>query len=206
MNWLNDNNGFLMVVLTSVYVVATIIICWANLKSAKASREQTAEQKRQFEAINRPQIDVSIELVRRNTIALKVENTGTRYAQTVNIKINDDFITQIERAEDEERIRKISTSTYNVGVGQKWYIHICDNQKIEKLDNIPLQAQISYSDGKQIYKETIQLDFSQYSEMYMYESPIEDIRHHQKNLAENSKEELEILKKIHSVIKNSTNT
>lgn len=206
MNWLNENNGFLMVILTSVYVVATIIICWANLKSAKASREQTAEQKRQFEAINRPQIDVSLEIIRSNSVALKVENTGTKYAHDVNVEINDDFIDQIENQKNRELLVKISTSTYNVGIRQKWYIFICGTNETKILDYIPLQAQISYSDGKQLYEETIKLDFSQYSGMQIYESPIEDIRHYQKNLAENSKKELALLEKIHSVIKSSKNT
>lgn len=38
-----------MVIITAVYVVATIAICVANFKSAKASREQLEESKRQFE-------------------------------------------------------------------------------------------------------------------------------------------------------------
>ena len=31
---------WLMVVITFVYVVATIFICWANIKSAKASKDK----------------------------------------------------------------------------------------------------------------------------------------------------------------------
>lgn len=41
--WLNDNNGFVMAILTFVYVVATILICVFNYKSAKATNEQTKE-------------------------------------------------------------------------------------------------------------------------------------------------------------------
>ena len=40
---------WLMVVITTIYVVATIVISWANIKSAKATREQLAESKRQYE-------------------------------------------------------------------------------------------------------------------------------------------------------------
>lgn len=47
-DWINENNGFLMVVITLVYVIATILICVFNGKSAKASREQIiASQKQQ---------------------------------------------------------------------------------------------------------------------------------------------------------------
>ena len=41
--WLNENNGFIMALLTLVYVIATIFICIFNYKSAKATKEQTKE-------------------------------------------------------------------------------------------------------------------------------------------------------------------
>lgn len=40
---------WLMVGITFVYVIATIFICNANIKAAKASRDQIAESKRQFD-------------------------------------------------------------------------------------------------------------------------------------------------------------
>lgn len=45
---------WLMVAITAVYVVATIFICWANLKSAKASKEQLEEMRRQYSEENIP--------------------------------------------------------------------------------------------------------------------------------------------------------
>ncbi len=47
--FLNDNQGAIMVIITFVYVIATIIICSANIKSANASKAQLKESKRQFE-------------------------------------------------------------------------------------------------------------------------------------------------------------
>ncbi len=40
--WINENNGFLMVIITFAYVIATVFICIFNAKSAKASRDQIA--------------------------------------------------------------------------------------------------------------------------------------------------------------------
>lgn len=45
--WMNENEGFLMVVITFVYVVATGLICFFNGKSAAASREQIKEAQKQ---------------------------------------------------------------------------------------------------------------------------------------------------------------
>ena len=38
-----------MVAITAVYVIATGFICWANIKSANASKAQLKEAKRQFD-------------------------------------------------------------------------------------------------------------------------------------------------------------
>ena len=45
-SFLNDNEGALMVIITAVYVVATIFICIFNQKSATASKEQLIQQER----------------------------------------------------------------------------------------------------------------------------------------------------------------
>ena len=57
-NFLNVNNGALMVIITAVYVVATIQICRANIKSAKASNAQVAAVKEQTDAV-KAQLDES---------------------------------------------------------------------------------------------------------------------------------------------------
>lgn len=39
-DWLNSNEGALMVIVTFIYVIATIAICYFNSKSAKAAQDQ----------------------------------------------------------------------------------------------------------------------------------------------------------------------
>lgn len=51
---------WLMVIITLIYVIATIFICRANIKSARASKEELAEIKRQYEEENRPHIEVEL--------------------------------------------------------------------------------------------------------------------------------------------------
>lgn len=45
---------WLMVVITAVYVIATIAICRAKIKAADASKAQLEEVKRQYAEENRP--------------------------------------------------------------------------------------------------------------------------------------------------------
>ena len=46
--FLNANSGAMTFLITVVYVIATIFICFYNCKSAAATREQVEESKRQF--------------------------------------------------------------------------------------------------------------------------------------------------------------
>ena len=59
-SYLNDNSGAMTFLVTAVYVVATIFICWANIQSANASKAQLKEMQRQFYSINRPIVSVEI--------------------------------------------------------------------------------------------------------------------------------------------------
>lgn len=49
---------WIMVGITAVYVVATVFICWANIRSAKATREQLAKSQQQLEE-SRKQFEIS---------------------------------------------------------------------------------------------------------------------------------------------------
>ena len=51
--FLESYSGALTVIVTVVYVIATIFICVANIKSAKASHDQIAESQKQFEETKR---------------------------------------------------------------------------------------------------------------------------------------------------------
>lgn len=44
-NWCNSNQGFLMVLLTLVYVIATIAICFFNYKTINEQKKIAATQK-----------------------------------------------------------------------------------------------------------------------------------------------------------------
>ena len=79
---------WLMVIITFVYVVATVFICWANIKSAKATRDQLAESKRQFDEENRAFVTATFDIVRSGLAVLCIENHGKQVANNVEIRIS----------------------------------------------------------------------------------------------------------------------
>lgn len=54
--FLNQNNGAIMVIITAIYVIATILICVYNRKSAEASKKQISESQHQFKENQRLQV------------------------------------------------------------------------------------------------------------------------------------------------------
>ena len=67
-----------MVVLTAIYVLATILICYYNYGATKASRDQAAEMRRQYEEDNRPYITVELIYERKVFYGLRFSNHGKR--------------------------------------------------------------------------------------------------------------------------------
>ena len=46
------NADWVMVIITGVYVIATIFICWANIKAANASKEQLQKRTDLLSSLN----------------------------------------------------------------------------------------------------------------------------------------------------------
>lgn len=47
---------WIMIIITTIYVIATIVICISNKRSADAAKEQTREMIKQYNENNRPYI------------------------------------------------------------------------------------------------------------------------------------------------------
>ena len=83
---------WIMIIITAVYVIATIFICVANFKSAKATRDQITEQKRQFDETNRAYVTVHFEVSPSKLYTLCICNHGNKIAKGVHLEFEDSFI------------------------------------------------------------------------------------------------------------------
>lgn len=97
--WLNENNGFAMALLTLVYVIATILICIFNYKSAKSAKEQTKESYNQFIENNRAHIIPKIIEIEGEMICLSFQNVGKDIAKDVVIDVNEEWLKKLEKTE-----------------------------------------------------------------------------------------------------------
>ena len=174
--YLNDNSGAMTFLITVVYVVATIFICWANIRSAKATRAQVAEQQREFEETNRAFVTVTFEIIKSGLAVLHIQNHGKRIATDVSVHISDAFVENMEDKMDREHVQKLCHSMFTIGIGQSWYICIGSHLQIDQMSKELLTVTISYRDSVTQYCETISIDLKQYFWSLIYDSPIEDMR------------------------------
>lgn len=78
--------------ITTIYVAATIVIAFSNFKSAKASKEQTEEIKKQYNEQNRPDIDVYFDILGNHMCVFILRNIGNKPATNLTVSINNEFI------------------------------------------------------------------------------------------------------------------
>lgn len=173
---LNNNEGALMVVITSVYVIATCFICWANIRSAKATREQLAESRRQFNEENRAFVTVTLDIIRGGLAVLCIENHGKQVADKISVSISQQFLDNVDDKAAKELSTKLSNSVFTLGIGKKLYSFLGSHLELKNLSKVPLDINISYTDNLGEHKESISIDLSQYLWALMYNSVAEDTK------------------------------
>lgn len=188
-----------MVVITAVYVVATIFICWANIKSAKATKEQVAEAKRQFEESNRAFVTVAFEVIRSGLAVLHIQNHGNRIASNVKLQVSSAFVSNMANISDREHVERLSESVFTLGIGQSWYICIGSHLEIEQMSSELLSVEISYEDFESKYNETTIIDLKQYLWALLYESPTEDLYQEMKKLTKSIQSIDKSIQKIYAL-------
>lgn len=182
---------WLMVIITAVYVVATIVICVFNGKSAKAAKEQTEtarqqidEMIRQYNESNRPFVIIRFEIIRSGLLCFVVENIGPVAAKDVKIKINNDFIENVEKVDKDSHIRETSKATLFLSSHQKMYILLGGQTQFSEIASVPARINISYNSK---YTEYTEIDLWQYRFLLVYSSELEDISQHLKHIENESK-------------------
>lgn len=174
---------WIMIIITTVYVIATFLICYFNAKAAKAATEQTEELIYQRLQSDRPYISICFDIIRSGLMCFIIENHGTKPAFNLSICLNDEFIENIDDNGSKEHLKKLKTSKIFVGVNQKLHIFIDSQLQFKKIAQQKAIFNLTYNDK---FSEEIVIDIDQYSFMLIYKSPTEDISQHLKKIKEDS--------------------
>lgn len=163
-----------MVVLTGIYVVATIIICYFNYGSTKAAREQAAEMRRQYEEENRPYITVELIYERKTFYGLRFSNHGKRLANHVAIRLDQTFLHSIDEPSFKKALEHSQGKECIIGIGQHYDLYFGSNNIRAKVGKVPLVGTVTYQDSGRSYSEDFRIDFEMYATFYSVNTDTDD--------------------------------
>lgn len=194
-NFLDKHSGSLTFLITVVYVIATILICYANIKAANATREQVKGSKRQFDEDNRAYITYSFIYEKRAFYGVRFTNHGKRVAEDVQILLKQEFINSLNEDDFASSLNSINAKRSILGVGQSFDIYVGSSQFRENQCKLPIEGEVIYSDDRGEYREPFCIDFNNYPPIFSVQGIDEDIR-------EEIKQQTQELAKIQEAIQN----
>ena len=153
---------WVMVIITGVYVIATIFICWANIKAANASKEQLREMQREFAETNKPNIELEFHYSRRTWYIARFVNRGSLSAQHVKINLDQEFIDSLPEESMKKELERIKGKECIIGAGQHYDLYIGSNQLRGNPNMKPLTGTIEYKAQGETYHSDLYVDLENY--------------------------------------------
>lgn len=161
------DSDWVMVIITAVYVIATIAICVANIRSANATKEQLEEMKKQYGETERPIIEAEFLYINRLWFGVRFVNNGKHTAQNVKIYLSDEFIDSIDSLGMVEYIKKQKEKSCVIGVNQHYDLIFGSYNAFKEIRHKkPAIGQICYSYNKKEYSNDFYLDFENYMTIF----------------------------------------
>ena len=165
-----------MVIITGIYVAATIGILITNRKATKATEEQLREMCREFEMINRPIIETEIVYLNKAVLALRLKNNGTHTAQHVKLVLDRSFSDSVLNPSMARLLKEQVDKECIIGVGQYHDVFFGDNDFIKQAEKPPIRGLIEYCCGEKKYSEHFSIDIENYMTIFSIESDDEKLR------------------------------
>lgn len=168
---------WLMVIITFVYVVATILICIFNAKSAKEAREQTKQMRIQFALTNRPRMTVEIVYLKRLIWALRFTNHGVITAYNTRIIINQDFVDGLPEEKFRQIVKTEIEKVRTIGVNQHYDIYF-GGPKFRGANKTPiLKGRMRYTGADDaLFVEDFAIELTNYATFFSVNSSEEDLK------------------------------
>ena len=194
--FLDTHNGALMVVITLVYVIATIAICVANLRSAKATRDQLEESKRQYEEEHRAFISYEFIYENRILYGLRFTNHGKSVANSVQLCLNSGFIDSLSTQSIKDSLTRLRGKNFVLGIGQSYDIFFGGEDFRDRASKVPIQGSITYCDRYGKYTDSFEVDFEKNPPIFTVTTDGEHIQQAAKELNKSISNIIKTLKKI----------
>ena len=178
---------WIMIIITGVYVVATIFICWANIKSANASKEQLKEMQRQYAESNRPLVELELHYMRKTWYVARFINRGNLTAQHVKINLEQSFVDSLPEEVFRTELEKQKGKECIIGVGQHYDLFIGSNSLRENPNMKPLTGTIEYEARGRVYKSEVYVDLEHYMTFFSATTDEDDLLKSVKSISDELK-------------------
>ena len=166
---------WLMVTITAVYVIATIAICWANIKAANASKAQLEEMRRQYAEENRPIIETEFHYERRTRYIIRFVNHGRHTAQHVKIELDQEFIESLPEEAYKSTLLEQKGKECIIGVGQHYDLYIGSNAMRGNPNMRPVTGDIYYEGYQNSYSDKVFIDLKYYMTFFSSTTDNDDL-------------------------------
>lgn len=175
LDFLDKHNGALMVIITLVYVVATVLIWFANNKSAQVAKDQLEESKRQYIESNRPIVEAEFIYERHVWYIIRFSNHGRRTAQRVRIDLDQEFIDCLSESKFASILEGQKNKECIIGVDQHYDLYIGSNELRKNPNKLPVTGRISYQCDGQTYTSEIYIDLNNYMTFFSTNTDHDDL-------------------------------
>ena len=156
----------------------------------------------------RPYLQITFELIRDNLTCVVLRNVGNVPLELKKIEFDEEFVNQLP---ERERTGLIDNKINNMKIfpGKQWIVclgvivpEILNNYEIKSLR---IDYEYSKIGKKRKYKETTDVDFTQYSRMLVYVSEIDELKNQNKKLERELKNITKEVKSIRATVVNYAN-
>lgn len=147
---------------TTIYVIVTYFILKENLKTNRLTKQQIEQYTNNFIEEHRPIITLS--LVDDGGLALlRIKNEGNRIAENVTIKCQDSIqYNGVDNASFIAYIKQLTESTLTLAANSQWDLSICETWNLNRISPADLQFDISYTNNKIDYNDSIVIHFTSF--------------------------------------------
>ena len=166
---------WVMVIITGVYVAATIAICIANFKSANATNNQLKELKRQYDEENKPYITTELIFEKRNYYGLRFTNHGRRIAENVRIDLDSQFVECLQDIY-KQHIKVQNGKECFIGIGQHYDLFFANTEIRDQANLVPAKGEVTYKSSGKEYNNIFEFDLNKYMSFFSVKSEGEEIR------------------------------
>lgn len=167
---------WVMVIITGIYVVATILIFITNRNATIAAQEQVAEMKKEFEDNNRPIIEVELDLKQRQMYTLQLVNRGNKTAYNASVEFNDDFLESIKEFDGYYQLKNQVNRKCIIGVDQHHDIFLYSVHYKDDARALPISGKVSYESEGRKYANDFRIDLRNYMTFFSFQSNEDKLR------------------------------